>query len=100
MKKKYTQNNYAYFRSKLDRMDPLDFIKLKELIDEEHDKNSRKLFAYIENAGEDILIKDNPLYKFKDTDLFERMINHFLITEEYEKCSILKDISVRLKEII
>lgn len=99
MKKKYTKYDYAYFRSKLDKMDPLDFIKFKERIDEEHDKSSRKLFAYIENAGEEILTKDNPLHKFKDTDLFERMIDHFLITEEYEKCSILKNISNRLKEI-
>jgi hypothetical protein len=97
MKKSFNNNYFGYLRSKMDNMSKEDFIEFQKRIDEEHDKASRKLFTYIEQAGEEIYSKKSPLNKFIKKEIFQKMIDHFLLTEEYEKCALLKKISDRLK---
>jgi uncharacterized protein YjgD (DUF1641 family) len=69
------------------------FEQLEKNIDELYDEQSRKLYEHIVEMGKEIFDRENPLYKYKNTDLLERLINHFESIEEYEKCSNLLKIS-------
>ena len=69
------------------------FEQLEKNIDELYDEQSRKLYDHIVEMGQEIFDKENPLYKYKDSDLLERLIKHFESVEEYEKCSKLLKIS-------
>ena len=44
--------------------------------------------------------KESPLYKFLESDLFERLISHFEYTEEYEKCAYILKLSQNVKDKI
>jgi hypothetical protein len=84
-------------------MDMDNIKKLQELenhIDELYDEQSRKLYNYIENMGEKAFEEGSPLYKFRDSDLFERLISHFESLEEYEKCAFLVKASWEIKRSI
>lgn len=74
--------------------------KLEKQIDQVYDSQSRKLFEHIIEMGPSAFSKDCPLYKYKDTDLLDRLIAHFQELEEYEKCAKLQKISWRLKGVI
>ena len=78
-------------------MDMENMKKLQDLedqIDELYDEQSRKLYNYIETMG------GSPLYKFRESDLFERLIKHFEDLEEYEKCAFLVKSSWSIKKSI
>jgi hypothetical protein len=73
---------------------------LEDQIDELYDEQSRKLYNYIETMGEKAFEEGSPLYKFRDSDLFERLIKHFEELEEYEKCAFLVKASWNIKRSI
>lgn len=73
---------------------------LENQIDELYDEQSRKLYNYIETMGEKAFEEGSPLYKFRDSDLFERLITHFEGLEEYEKCAFLVESSWKIKRSI
>jgi len=82
-------------------MDPEEIKKhlnFEEEIDRMYDEQSRKLYSYMEREGEKAFVKESPLYKFINTDLFERLISHFESTEEYEKCAFVLKLSQKIKE--
>lgn len=73
-------------------------LNFEEEIDKMYDEQSRKLYSYMEREGEKAFDKESPLYKFINTDLFERLISHFEETEEYEKCAFVLKLSEKIKE--
>ena len=73
---------------------------LEDQIDELYDEQSRKLYNYIETMGEKAFEEGSPLYKFRESDLFERLIKHFEDLEEYEKCAFLVKSSWSIKKSI
>ncbi len=84
-------------------MDMDNIKKLQDLenhIDELYDEQSRKLYNYIESMGEKAFEEGSPLHKFRDSDLFERLITHFEELEEYEKCAFLVKASWEIKKSI
>lgn len=50
---------------------------------------SRKLFKIIEETGEKCFTKEGSLYKYRKTNLLDKLIEYFESTEEYEKCGFL-----------
>ena len=50
--------------------------------------------------GEKAFEEGSPLYKFRESDLFERLIKHFEDLEEYEKCAFLVKSSWSIKKSI
>ena len=75
------------------------FNKLEAEIDALYDAQARKVYQGIIDMGERAFNVNGPLYKYKDSDLIDLLIEHFQGTEEYEKCSELQEISWRLKGI-
>ena len=75
-------------------------LNFEEEIDKMYDQQSRKLYSYIEREGEKAFEKESPLYKFLESDLFERLISHFEYTEEYEKCAYILKLSQNVKDKI
>lgn len=67
--------------------------ELSKSLDEFYDQQSRKLYEHIMDMGIDSFRKNGVLYKYKNTDLLQKLISHFESLEEYEKCSDLMKIS-------
>lgn len=72
---------------------------LEKSVDELYDNHARKVYQGIMDMGERAFLVNGPLYRYKDTDLIETLIDHFIEKEEYEKCSELQEVSWRLKGI-
>lgn len=81
------------------KMENTNLQQLEEKVDKIYDEQSRKLYDHIVELGTQVFSKENPLYKYKDTDLIPRLISHFESLEEYEKCSKLLKISRCIKGI-
>jgi len=64
-------------------------LELEKIIEKQIDFESRKLFNYIAENGSKVFLEGHPLHRYKDTELIERLIQHFESIEEYEKCSVL-----------
>jgi hypothetical protein len=45
-------------------------------------------------------MEGQPLYKFRDTDLFDKLITHFEANEEYEKCAFILEQSTKIRRAI
>lgn len=73
--------------------------KIQENVGELYDSQSRKLFEAIVGMGAYAFSKKGPLYKFRDTNLIDKIIAHFEEMEEYEKCAELQKISLKLKDV-
>lgn len=71
-------------------------IELEKIIDRQIDLESRKLFDYINKNGPKAFLEGNPLSKYRETDLIDRLINYFESNEEYEKCSVLVNVKKSL----
>lgn len=67
-------------------------IEFEKIIDRQIDVESRKLFDYIKENGSKAFLEGNPLYRYKNTDLIDRLIKYFESNEEYEKCSVLVNV--------
>lgn len=67
-------------------------IELEKIIDKQIDVESRKLFDYINENGPKSFSEGNPLYRYRETDLINRLILYFEANEEYEKCSVLVNV--------
>jgi len=81
-------------------MENTDLDQLTKSLDELYDQQSRKLYAHIMEMGLDAFRKDSALYKYKDTDLLEKLITYFESVEEYEKCSDLQKVTWLLNGIV
>ena len=81
-------------------MENTDLDQLTKSLDELYDQQSRKLYAHIMEMGLDAFHKDSALYKYKDTDLLEKLITYFESVEEYEKCSDLQKVTWLLNGIV
>jgi len=84
-------------------MDSEDRKRLEEIessIEKLYDEQSRKLYDYIVEMGEEAFMPGKPLYKFRDTDLFDKLIAHFEASEEYEKCAFILDQSTKIRHAI
>jgi len=81
-------------------MENTDLEQLTKNLDEIYDQQSRKLYTHIMEMGMDAFSKDSALYKYKDTDLLKKLIDHFISTEEYEKCSDLQKVSWMLNGVL
>ena len=84
-------------------MDTEDRKRLEEIensIEKLYDEQSRKLFDYIVQMGEEAFMEGQPLYKFRDTDLFDKLIIHFEANEEYEKCAFILEQSTKIRRAI
>lgn len=77
-------------------MNTTGFNKLEKTIDDLYDYETRKLFNFIIEKGEEVFSDDSPLRKFKGTDIIERLIRHFESLEEYEKCEELSRINEKV----
>lgn len=77
-------------------MNTTGFNKLEKTIENLYDYESRKLFNFIIEKGENVFSEDSPLRKFKNTDLIERLIKYFESLEEYEKCADLTKIKEKI----
>lgn len=81
-------------------MEPEEIERLQNFekeVDKMYDEQTRKLYNYMAIEGPEAFKPGKPLNKFLSSDLFERLISHFEATEEYEKCAIVLDISVKVK---
>jgi hypothetical protein len=74
-------------------------IDLEKEVNDLYDSHARKVYEGIIDMGERAFLVNGPLYKYKDSDLIDTLIEHFTETEEYEKCSELQEVSWRLKGI-
>jgi DnaJ-class molecular chaperone len=84
-------------------MDSEDRKRLDEIeksIEKLYDEQSRKLYDYIVEMGDEAFNEGKPLYKFRNTDLFEKLIAHFESTEEYEKCAFILKQSTKIRDSI
>jgi len=71
--------------------------KLSEILDNQYDQESEKIFQHIVEMGVAAFQKTSPLFKYKDTDLLNKLIEHFESKEEYEKCAKLQKVQWCLK---
>jgi hypothetical protein len=74
-------------------------MHLEEKINTLCDEQMRKVYKGIIDLGERAFLVNGPLYKYRDSDLIETLIEYFIEIEEYEKCSELQEVSWRLKGI-
>jgi len=74
--------------------------EIEDSIEKLYDEQSRKLYNYIVEMGDQAFMAGNPLYNFRDSDLFEKLISHFESTEEYEKCAFLLKQSTKIRQAI
>lgn len=71
--------------------------KLSEILDKQYDQESEKIFQHIVEMGVAAFQKTSPLFKYKDTGLLNKLIEHFESKEEYEKCAKLQKVQWCLK---
>lgn len=84
-------------------MESEDRKRLQEIessIEKLYDEQSRKLYDYIVQMGEEAFMEGQPLYKFRNTDLFNKLITHFEALEEYEKCAFVLEQSTKIRQAI
>jgi len=74
--------------------------ELEARIDILHDESIRSIYDEILEMGSDAFKKDSLLYRHKNSGLLERMTEHFIKTEDFEKCSVLQKWIWRLKGVI
>ena len=65
-------------------------------LDDLYSVQSRKLYRIIEEKGEMVFSKQGPLYKYRKTELIDKLIEYFIGTEEYEKCAYLNKIKEKI----
>lgn len=75
------------------------FNRLESEINSLCDAQARRVYRDIIDMGERAFNINGPLYKYKDSDLIDLLIEHFQEKEEYEKCSDLQEVHWRLKGI-
>lgn len=80
-------------------MENAELNRITKNLDEIYDQQSRKLYNHIMEMGIDAFNKESALYKYRDTDLIQKLIDHFVSTEEYEKCRDLQKVSWLLNGI-
>ena len=81
-------------------MEPEEIERLQNFekeVDKMYDAQTRKLYNYMSIEGSEAFKPGKPLYKFLSSDLFSKMIEHFELTEEYEKCAYVLDLSLKVK---
>jgi hypothetical protein len=74
--------------------------EIENSIEKLYDEQSRKLYSYIVEMGDQAFMAGNPLYNFRESDLFEKLIAHFESIEEYEKCAFLLKQSTKIRQAI
>ncbi len=72
---------------------------LSEILHKQYDDETQKIFDHIVAMGVSAFRRESPLFKYRDTDLLDRLIRHFESKEEYEKCDKLQKIQWCLKGV-
>jgi len=62
------------------------------ILEKQIDEKARELFKYIMNNGPIVFSEGYPLFKYRETDIIERLVKYFEVLEEYEKCHELVDL--------
>jgi hypothetical protein len=62
------------------------------LLEKEIDAKARELFRYIVRNGPIVFREGYPLFKYKETDILDRLVKYFENLEEYEKCHRLVEL--------
>lgn len=73
--------------------------QLSDILEQQYDNECQKIFDHIVEMGANSFTRNNPLFKYRDTDILDRLIQHFEEKEEYEKCSKIQKIQWCLRGI-
>lgn len=76
------------------------FEQLEARIDKEFDESCRRIYNHIIEMWSEAFHKESQIYKYKYSGTYERILDYFASTEEYEKCSKMQTLIWRLKGVV